>query len=141
LRTIQRIDFCPCGSGYKFKKCCAPYLAGESWPQTAEALMRSRYTAFVNGDVNHLYRTTHPSNDDVQGKTEVEYKSDTLAYCQKVEFTGLTIHESWPPDAEGIARVKLTATYRWQGAADSMTELSEFVRLNENWVYLQGQQE
>ena len=50
---------CPCGGG-DFDTCCGPALAGAVWPTTAEALMRSRYTAFAVGDVDHLWRTWHP---------------------------------------------------------------------------------
>ena len=50
---------CPCGGG-SFKECCVPSLAAEDWPPTAEALMRSRYTAFALGDADHLWRTWHP---------------------------------------------------------------------------------
>lgn len=51
---------CPCGGG-RYADCCAPYLRRESWPPTAEKLMRSRYTAFALGDAEHLLRTWHPA--------------------------------------------------------------------------------
>ncbi|MBK5938172.1 hypothetical protein CCR96_02550 [Halochromatium roseum] len=38
---------CPCGSGHTLADCCEPFLAGTTMPATAEALMRSRYTAFT----------------------------------------------------------------------------------------------
>ena len=56
---------CPCGSGRPFDGCCGPILAGTPAP-TAEALMRSRFTAFSLGDVAHLERSwapeTRPAN-------------------------------------------------------------------------------
>ncbi|MHB0828541.1 MAG: YchJ family protein [Schaalia turicensis] len=52
-------DPCTCGSGIAFRACCSPILDGEPAP-TAEALMRSRYSAFVLGNENHLFRSWHP---------------------------------------------------------------------------------
>ena len=52
---------CPCGRAAAFSACCGRYLdAGVAAPD-AEALMRSRYTAFVRGDVAHLLATWHAS--------------------------------------------------------------------------------
>jgi SEC-C motif domain protein len=47
---------CPCGTGREYEGCCGPILAGAPAP-TAEALMRSRYTAYVKGDVDHILGT------------------------------------------------------------------------------------
>ena len=51
---------CPCGSGALFHDCCGPIVAGESPAPTAEALMRSRYTAFTMGERAHIERTYAP---------------------------------------------------------------------------------
>lgn len=52
---------CPCGSGLQYGNCCQPYHLKEKVAATVEALMRSRYSAFVvlNGD--YLFETTHVS--------------------------------------------------------------------------------
>ncbi|MDR0401008.1 MAG: SEC-C domain-containing protein [Treponema sp.] len=36
---------CPCLSGLPYEECCGPYISSAENPPTAEALMRSRYTA------------------------------------------------------------------------------------------------
>ena len=54
-------DPCPCGSGRAFTACCGPYLAGTALPETAEALMRSRYTAYARRDGAYLSATWHPT--------------------------------------------------------------------------------
>ena len=51
---------CPCGSGLELARCCAPYLRGERLPPDAQALMRSRYSAYVLGDEAYLLDTWHP---------------------------------------------------------------------------------
>ena len=55
---------CPCGSGLAYEQCCRPYLEGKTWPETAEALVRSRYTAYGSGHFDYLVETTHPDYRD-----------------------------------------------------------------------------
>lgn len=47
-------ELCPCTSGRPFAGCCGPILAGTAKAATAEALMRSRYAAFVRFDMAYL---------------------------------------------------------------------------------------
>ena len=50
-------DPCPCGSGLPYAQCCGPLLSMERQAATAEELMRSRYTAHVFVNAEHLWRT------------------------------------------------------------------------------------
>lgn len=134
-----RNDDCPCGSGRKFKKCCSPALEGITWPDTPEALMRSRYTAYAMGHALHLYRTAHPEHESVRGQELAAFTRDTLAYCRRMEFLGLTIHETEPENESGVARVRFSARYRVGEKEDGFTELSDFVRHEGRWVYRSGQ--
>ena len=52
---------CPCGTGKPCAQCCGLYIGGGAVPETPEQLMRSRYTAFVQGDADYLLATWHPS--------------------------------------------------------------------------------
>ncbi|WP_290786230.1 YchJ family metal-binding protein [Halomonas sp.] len=52
---------CPCRSGRALTDCCGRYHADE-WPPTPEALMRSRYSAFVLDLPDYLLATWHPSS-------------------------------------------------------------------------------
>lgn len=51
---------CYCGSGLEFANCCKRYISGESNAPSAEALMRSRYSAYAVHDANYLWETTAP---------------------------------------------------------------------------------
>ena len=51
---------CHCQSGKPFAECCEPYIKGVNNPSTAEALMRSRYSAYVTEDIPYLANTLHP---------------------------------------------------------------------------------
>ena len=52
-------SICPCGSGNLLDACCGHYHAGTVAP-SAETLMRSRYSAYVLGQVDYLVATTLP---------------------------------------------------------------------------------
>lgn len=59
--SVNKTEKCPCGSGVDFGVCCGAVLSGRYAARTAEALMRSRYTAYVVGSVDYLVQTTLPS--------------------------------------------------------------------------------
>lgn len=140
MRTVTRNDACPCGTGLKYKKCCGPALAGDRWPETPEALMRSRYTAYVTGDAEHLYRTAHPEHESVKGVDKEQFIRETVAYCKVVDFTALEVQQVWPPDEAGIARVLFTAHFTSGSRSSSFTEKSEFTQLDGRWVYRSGEE-
>lgn len=139
MQKVNRNDPCPCGSGKKYKACCGLAHSGIAYPTDPERLIRSRYTAYAIGNVDFLFKSTHPSNEAVRGKTAEAYKKETLGYCQKVEFTRLEILETQPEDAEGISRGKLRAWFKvGTQPEDSFVELSEFVKHDGRLVYLRG---
>ena len=51
---------CPCGAGSSFATCCRPLHRQDRLASTAEELMRSRYSAYVTRDDDHVFRTWHP---------------------------------------------------------------------------------
>ena len=53
---------CHCNSGQDFASCCGPILSGEKQAETAEALMRARYCAFVCDEIDYLTESLHPSH-------------------------------------------------------------------------------
>ena len=127
---VRGADPCPCGGGRTYAQCCEPLHDGAPAP-TAQALMRSRYTAFVVGDEDYLFRTWHP-------RTRPEGP-----YCHPgTRWTGLTIHETvdgGADDETGI--VEFTATYRsgdGRGGVveDALRERSRFTRRAGRWLYL-----
>ncbi|MFG6303320.1 YchJ family protein, partial [Corynebacterium hesseae] len=59
LNPLDPAARCPCGTGLTFGECCSRYHAGTPAP-SAEALMRSRFSAFVTGDEDYLLRTWDP---------------------------------------------------------------------------------
>jgi SEC-C motif domain protein len=51
---------CPCGSLKNYTDCCEPFITGKSVAPTPEALMRSRYSAYVKVATGHLRETLAP---------------------------------------------------------------------------------
>lgn len=122
---------CPCGRTdakgrpLALADCCGPVLAGEPAP-TAERLMRSRYTAFVLGRVDHLLATWHPSTRPAE-----------LTLEPGAKWLGLEVRDSvgTGPDA---AEVEFVARFRVGGRAVRQHERSRFVREQGWWFYVDG---
>lgn len=124
MRRSPTPDSCPCGRGPAYAECCGRYHLGAT-PPTAEALMRSRYTAFVVGDAAYLARTwapeTRPATLDVNPDGE--------------PFTRLEIVETvagGPFANEGV--VEFAAHY----PGGVQRERSRFERRAGQWVYVDG---
>ncbi|MFV5693096.1 YchJ family protein [Flavobacterium sp. LT1R49] len=62
---------CHCGSRKNFQDCCEPIIKGIQKSPTAEALMRSRYSAYVTHEVDYLLATTHVSEREYYSKAEI----------------------------------------------------------------------
>ncbi|EPR38682.1 SEC-C motif domain protein [Desulfovibrio sp. X2] len=126
------MKLCPCSSGKPFDECCGPILAGTPAP-TAEALMRSRYTAYAEGDVDYLRESLHP---DKRRRFDPKAAERWSASC---EWTGLEIVEV-VGGGEGDERgeVEFVARFSHQGAPQEMPERGLFVREDGKWYYVQG---
>ena len=120
-------DHCLCGSGRMAAQCCLPLLAGRAVAQSAEALMRSRYTAFACGDTAYLLRSWHVS-------TRPPWL--TLETGQK--WIALEIKRHTVQDATH-AQVEFVARYRVRGRGGRLHETSRFVRENGQWLYVNGE--
>src|SRR6478609_1494159 len=96
---------CPCGTGESYDGCCGPLLANVAQAATPEQLMRSRYTAFVTGDADHLFRTWHPRT-----------RPDDVRPDPGTRWTGLRILAAEADTVEFVAS--------WEGGA--MHEVSRF---------------
>jgi SEC-C motif-containing protein len=99
-------------------------VRNERAADTAEELMRSRYTAYALGDVDHVFRSWHPAT-----------RPDDLAQLPSTQWLGLEVLEvvdGGPADDHGI--VEFRARY----AGGSLHERSRFTRRAGRWVYLDG---
>ena len=76
---------CYCCSGKKFADCCQPFINGIAKPSTAEALMRSRYSAHATGAVEYILRSTHPSTRKFHDAESIENWGKSSVW-QKLEI-------------------------------------------------------
>jgi SEC-C motif-containing protein len=116
---------CPCGSGKAFAQCCEPFLRGNALPPTAEALMRSRYTAYVLADEPYLLATWHPSTRPA--------KLD-LSSGEQPQWIALEVKRHAVED-ETHACVEFVARYRVNGRAHKLVEISHFMYEQGSWLY------
>lgn len=117
----MHMTFCPCGSGRIYADCCQPLHAGSA-AGSAEALMRSRYSAYVLGLRDYLLQSWHP--DTRPSALELE----------AVNWLGLKILEHEQQD-DAHATVTFVARYKVNGRAFRLEESSRFTRVNGRWVY------
>ena len=128
---------CPCGLGASLKSCCGRYLTGAVEPPTPESLMRSRYTAYATGAVEHLWRTLDAEHPDRAGD-QAAWLLELRPYCRRMKFLGLTVSASTPPDAEGVASVTFAVRLFESGADRSFGERSLFRHDGTGWRYWRG---
>ncbi|MDR5171709.1 SEC-C domain-containing protein [Methylobacillus flagellatus] len=119
---------CPCESGAAYERCCRRWHEGEPAPD-AEALMRSRYAAYVLGLKDYLLHTWHPSTRLASLQEEAD--------AQPLKWLGLKVlrHEATGGDQ---ANVEFVARYKVNGKAERLHESSRFVREHGQWFYVDG---
>lgn len=118
-----------CGGGAVFADCCGPVLAGAAAP-TARALMRSRYTAFVLGDVGHLLASWHPAT-----------RPERLDLDAHLDWHGMEIiatEGGEGVDDRGVVAFRAHWSDRSSGQRGVLAETSRFRRVGGRWVYLDG---
>jgi SEC-C motif-containing protein len=124
---------CPCGSGRVYAECCGPYISGMAKAPTAEALMRSRYTAYTEHAVDYIISTCVR-----HGKDDIDPKS-TREWSEQSTWLGLAIiatEKGGPADTEGI--VEFDARYERNGLKETHHERATFKKQNGEWLYEDG---
>lgn len=120
---------CPCGSGRPYADCCRQLHQG-AVAADAEALMRSRYSAYVFKLEAYLRATWHPSTRPP--------RLDLDDHGASTRWLGLEVrrHELTDPDS---AVVEFVARCKIGGRAQRLHEVSRFVRENGLWYYLDAE--
>lgn len=118
---------CFCGSGQPYSRCCGPVIKGAATANSAEILMRSRYSAYVTSAIDYLLATTHVSKRGELSRKEIEQwaKSNTW---QKLEII-----------FADTFNVEFKAYFRDRSAKQQIHhEKSTFVYDDGCWYYLDG---
>jgi SEC-C motif domain protein len=126
---------CPCGSDELYGRCCLPLHLGERQPDTAEQLMRSRYSAYAVANLDYVWQTWHPKTRPAE-----------LIADPGMTWTGLEIVDTvdgQPGDTSG--EVEFRATYLQNqrsgqiATGGTLHERSRFAVRARRWFYVDGE--
>lgn len=127
------MNTCPCGSTIAYAECCEPIISGKRSAETAEQLMRARYSAYATAAVDFLFETTHPDH-----RKEYDH-AGTKVWAENSEWLGLEIldvYRGGPEDTAG--EVEFIARYREKKVSREHHERGQFKRENEKWYFTNG---
>ncbi|MRR53890.1 MAG: YchJ family protein [Deltaproteobacteria bacterium] len=127
------MNSCPCGSGASFADCCEPVITGAQNAETAEQLMRARYSAYTKVATDFIFESTHP--DHRKGYDH----EGTKTWAEKSEWQGLEIigtQAGGPKDSAG--EVEFIARFRENGVPRTHHECGHFERENGRWYFTDG---
>ena len=121
-------DSCWCDSGRTARDCCAPLLARQTTALTAEALMRSRYSAYAAKNEAYILDTWHPAT-----------RPSELHLDDKQRWSGLKVVDVKAGGVQdNTGQVEFVARYKIAGRGYRLHETSCFERIDGCWVYLDG---
>lgn len=124
---------CPCGSGSAYSECCEPIIKGSQPAETAEKLMRARYSAYVGVEMDFVFETTHP---DQRG--DYDHKG-TREWAENSGWQGLEIistRNGGTKDSTG--EVEFIARFLEKETPREHHELAKFKRENGLWLFTDG---
>lgn len=118
---------CICGSNKDFNECCAAIISHKREALSAEELMRSRYSAYVNVDANYLLFSC---------AKESQYEEDTPLieeFASRVDWLKLDIVNA------GESVVEFKAYYKDNEGIKVLHEKSNFIKEDGVWKYKDGE--
>jgi SEC-C motif-containing protein len=124
------MELCPCGIGKSYTECCEPYIRGTSPAQTAEELLRSRYTAYVKTEVDYIIGTTIAEKRSQLDKEGVRKWS---AGTEWLSLEVLSTEKGGVQDTTGD--VEFIAHYKAKGATGKHHEVGKFIKVEGKWYF------
>src|SRR5262245_35237778 len=124
-------EICPCGSGILFSECCEPIIKGTRESETAEELMRARYSAFVTHAIDFIVASTHSRT-----RKEIDL-SFIREWSETSTWRGLEILETKEVN-DNKAYVSFEAQFTQGGEDHRHRERSLFERENGQWRFVTG---
>lgn len=119
-----KVQACPCGGG-DYASCCGRFLEGGQLAQDAQSLMRSRYSAYVLQREDYLLATWHAST-----------RPQPPLFEDAVKWLGLEVRRHQQDGDRAV--VEFVARYRVGGQGQRLHEVSNFVREEGRWWYVDG---
>lgn len=123
---------CPCGLKQAYERCCGRFIEKNKLPETAEQLMRSRYTAYSQANVAYIEQTMRDAALKDFNAEQVK------VWAEQVEWLGLTVTDH--QEDGDYATVTFIASCLAGDQRQNIVEKSEFQKIDGRWYYLDGQQ-
>lgn len=127
------LECCPCGSALGYTACCAAYHQGEAAPD-AEALMRSRYSAFVLEHIDYIIDTTLPAQQSLLAVDAIR------SWAMQTNWQRLQVLSHSPKIGKRHAQVHFRAYFLEANDENYHEERSAFVRVEtsdgKRWYFL-----
>jgi SEC-C motif-containing protein len=124
------MESCPCGSGLEYAQCCEPLITGVKTPETAEALLRSRYSAYAKKIVDYIVDTTHPDQQEPDSRKTVEKWAKNTEW-QRLDIVACEAGEIGDDEGE----IEFKAGYTEKGRRRKHHELAKFKKLEGRWYF------
>lgn len=123
--------FCPCGSNKTYSECCELFISGKQLPSTPEALMRSRYTAYTQANIDYIANTMKDAASRGFNPASAREWASTVTWLslQVLNASPVTNNKGF---------VEFIARYRLQNQEHTLHEISEFHLKNGRWYYVDG---
>ena len=131
---MESTEQCPCKSGKPFGECCGPIISGEAKANTAEALMRARYSSYVTGNVDFLKTSASKA---VQEQFDEEASKAWSKAAKWHGFEILRTEGGQSGDKTGV--VEFRALYTANGEFCNHHEVSTFSNGPDGWVFEDGE--
>jgi SEC-C motif-containing protein len=127
-------EICPCGSGIVYRNCCKPYISGKKNAPTAEALMRSRYTAYVKHAIDYIVDTCLE-----KGKVNYEGIKKWSEGSTWLGFNIISVKCGNDID-DTVGKIIFEATYETKDRLKNVHhESASFVKRDGRWLYDDGE--
>lgn len=123
---------CYCHSKKLFEQCCLPFIEHQTHPQTAEQLMRSRYSAYANKSYQYIIDTY---SSDVRAQQNI---NDIAAWGETTTWRNLIIHSQPDKHQEADNIVEFSAYFIENKQLCVLRERSYFIKENQRWYYQTG---
>jgi SEC-C motif-containing protein len=124
-------EICPCGSGASFANCCERIIKATRESETAEELMRARYSAFVTHAIDFIIASTHSRT-----RHEIDL-SFIREWSETSTWRGLEILETKQVN-ENKAFISFEAQFTQNGEDHRHREKSLFERESGQWRFVTG---
>lgn len=124
------MKLCPCNSQKEYSVCCGVYIDNQATPQTPEALMRSRYTAYTQANIDYIKKT-------MCGKASIAFnETEAAAWAKRVNWQSLKVIESFADEINpNLGYVEFIARFRDDNKNQLLHECSQFELRDGCWFY------